>query len=144
MNIQTQGEYKKWLPSISPVGRPFWDAAKRHELVVQECRRDGTLQFPPRALCVACGRGNLGWKKLSGKGVVYSFTIIRQVISNSPAFQEDIPFCIGLIQLDEGPRIYSNIVGCKPEEVDIGMRVKVIFEDITPEVTFPKFKLATQ
>jgi uncharacterized OB-fold protein len=73
---------------------------------------------------------------MSGKGEIYSFTVIRQVIDNSPAFQADVPFVIGLVELEEGPRIYSNI---DVKEVMIGDKVSVYFDDATPEITLPKF-----
>jgi uncharacterized OB-fold protein len=85
-------------------------------------------------------REHLEWRRLSGNGSVYSFTVIRQVIDNSLAFQSDIPFVIGLIELDEGPRIYSNVSVTSPEQVKIGDRVSVYFEDVTTEFSLPKFK----
>jgi uncharacterized OB-fold protein len=95
----------------------------------------------PKALCPSCGgRGNIAWRQLSGRGKVYSFTIIRQVIDNSPAFNKEIPFVIGLVELEEGPRIYSNITGLNPEVLAIGDEVEVYFDDVAPEVSLPKFR----
>ena len=92
----------------------------------------------PKAWCPSCGkRSNIEWRKLSGKGTVYSFTVIRQVIDNSPAFQADLPFIVGLVELDEGPRIYSDIAG---KEVEIGDAVSVFFDDVTADFSLPKFK----
>ncbi len=71
---------------------------------------------------------------------MYSFTVIRQVIENSPAFQADIPFVIGLIELEEGPRIYSNVTGVKPEDLKIDDSVMAYFEDATDEIALPKFR----
>jgi len=110
---------------------------------MQFCADCGEWIWYPKALCPSCGRReNIEWRRLSGKGVVYSFTIIRQVIDNAPAFNSDIPFVIGLVELDEGPRIYSNITGTRPEEVAIGDEVRVYFDDVTPEISLPKFKRA--
>jgi uncharacterized protein len=96
----------------------------------------------PKAWCPSCGKkGHLEWLKLSGRGFVYSFTVIRQVIDNSQAFQKDIPFVIGLIELDEGPRIYSNITGANPEQVKIGDKVSLYFEEVTTDFSLPKFKV---
>lgn len=132
--------YEKSLPAVTTLTQPFWDAAKRHELVLQRCSRCKEYQWYPRGLCIHCGSTALSWEKVSGQGSVYSFTVIRQVVDNSPAFQKDIPFIVALIELAEGPRIYSDIVGCKPEEVKIGMHVNVIFEDVTENISLPKFQ----
>jgi len=136
--------YDKPLPEITPLTQPFWEAAKRHELHLQKCKRCRNYQWYPRYLCSHCGSRNMEWKKVGGKGRVYSFTIIRQVVANSPAFQRDIPFVVALIELNEGPRMYSNIIGCKPEDVRVGMNVEVVFDDVTNDISLPKFKPATQ
>jgi uncharacterized protein len=108
---------------------------------MQFCTQCAEWVWYPKPWCPNCGkRENLEWRKLSGKGAVYSFTVIRQVIDNSQAFQNEIPFVIGLIELDEGPRIYSNVSVPSPEEVKIGDRVSVYFEDATTEFSLPKFK----
>jgi uncharacterized OB-fold protein len=88
-----------------------------------------------------CGNRQLEWAKVTGKGTVYSFTVIRQVIGNSPAFQQDIPFVIAEVDLNEGARIFGTLVGVRPEDMRIGMEVQVIFDDVTSEVALPKFKL---
>ncbi len=74
---------------------------------------------------------------MSGNGEVYSFTVIRQVIDNSPAFQAELPFVIGLVELEEGPRIYSNVDN---KDITIGDKVSVYFEDVTSEFSLPKFR----
>jgi uncharacterized protein len=108
---------------------------------VQFCTHCSEWIWYPKAWCPNCGkRDGIEWRKISGSGQVYSFAVIRQVIDNSPAFQSEIPFVIGLVELDEGPRIYSNITGVSPENVKIGDKVRVYFEDITPEFALPKFQ----
>lgn len=134
-------KYEKILPELSTVSKPFWDYCKAHELRMQYCTSCNEWIWYPKAWCPSCGRRNgIEWRKLSGKGSMYSFTVVRQVIDNSPAFQADIPFVIGLIELDEGPRIYSNVTGSKPEDVAINDRVAVYFDDVTPEFSLPKFR----
>jgi len=78
------------------------------------------------------------WAKLSGKGTIYSFTIYR--VAYHPAFKDDIPYVVAIIYLDEGPRMESNIIGCPVEDVRIEMPVEVAFDDVTSDVTLPKFK----
>lgn len=134
-------QYDKPLPRLGTLARQFWDFCRGHELRMQFCGNCNHWIWYPRAWCPNCGRRDtIHWKRLSGKGKVYSFTVIRQVINNSPSFNKDIPFVIALIELDEGPRIYSNIINVKPEEVNIGDRVEVYFEDITDSISLPKFK----
>jgi uncharacterized OB-fold protein len=131
-------KYEKALPEVNPVTKPFWDYCKSHELRMQFCTSCEEWIWYPKAWCPSCGkRSNIEWRKLSGKGNVYSFTVIRQVIDNSPAFQVDLPFIIGLIELEEGPRIYSNL---SDKEVEIGDTVSVFFDDVTAEFSLPKFK----
>ncbi len=131
-------KYEKALPEVSSVTKPFWDYCKSHELRMQFCTSCEEWIWYPKAWCPSCGkRSNIEWRKLSGKGTVYSYTVIRQVIDNSPAFQADLPFIVGLVELDEGPRIYSNIAG---KEVEIGDAVSVFFDDVTADFSLPKFK----
>jgi uncharacterized protein len=108
---------------------------------MQYCTQCSEWIWYPKAWCPNCGKKEkIEWRKLSGNGVVYSFTVIRQVIDNSPAFQKELPFTIGLIELEEGPRIYSNVATASSEDPKIGDRVTLYFEDVTPEFSLPKFK----
>ncbi|HEV2138195.1 MAG TPA: Zn-ribbon domain-containing OB-fold protein [Nitrososphaerales archaeon] len=133
--------YEKPLPAITTLTKPFWDSCSKHALRMQFCTSCREWIWYPKAWCPSCGkRENIEWKEVSGKGTVYSFTVIRQVIDNSPAFNKDIPFVIGLIELEEGPRIYSNVTDVKPEEVKVGDKVAVYYDDVTPEVSLPKFR----
>ncbi len=108
---------------------------------MQFCTKCSEWIWYPKARCPSCGtRDKIEWRKVSGNGTVYSYTVIRQVIDNSPAFQNDLPFVIGLVELEEGPRIYSNITGTSTDDVKIGDGVTVYFEDATPEFSLPKFR----
>ncbi|MEM1945130.1 MAG: Zn-ribbon domain-containing OB-fold protein [Nitrososphaerota archaeon] len=133
----------KPLPEVSQLTKPFWDGAKNGELLLQKCKRCGGHQWYPRYSCHKCGSPDLEWSKASGLGRVYSFTVIRKVIGNSPDFANDIPFVVAEIDLDEGVRVYSNIIGVKPEDVQIGMRVRVAFEEASPEIHLFRFRPAT-
>jgi len=134
--------YPKPLPEITELTKPLWEASKRGELLIQKCKKCGQAQWYPRPSCVNCGSRELEWVKSSGRGKVYSFTIVRQVIGNSPEFQKDIPFVVAEIDLEEGVRLYSSLVNIKPEEVQVDMPVEVVFEECTPEISLPKFKPA--
>ena len=129
--------YAKPIPSITPELRPFFDAAKRHELVVQRCRGCGTHRFPARELCSTCLSRDSEWVRVSGAGEVFSFNVMHQVYH--PGFATEVPYAVVIVKLAEGAKMTSNLVGVAPQDVRIGMPVRVVFEDITDEVTLPKF-----
>jgi uncharacterized protein len=130
-------DYQKPIPTITDELRPFFAAAKRHELVAQRCRSCGVYRFPPRELCSNCLSRESEWVPVSGRGEIFSYNIMHQVYH--PGFAAAVPYAVVIVRLDEGAKMTSNIVGVKPEDVRIGMRVHVVFEDITAEVTLPKF-----
>ncbi|MBI4640928.1 MAG: Zn-ribbon domain-containing OB-fold protein [Candidatus Tectomicrobia bacterium] len=133
-------EYKKPLPRpIDPgLSRPFWEAAKRHELVMPRCKKCDHLFFYPRSECPRCFSSDLEWVKVSGKGRLHAFTVVRQPAN--PAFTNDAPYVYAVVQLDEGPRMVSNVVECNIEDVRVDMLLEAVFDDITPEWTLVKFK----
>ena len=132
-------EYKKPLPVVQPWSKPFWEAAKRHKLMIQTCNDCGLKIFYPRKYCPDCWSANLGWFEASGRGKVFSYSITMAGVEER--FAEDLPFVLALVDLEEGIRMMTNIVECKPDEVSIGMDVKVTFRDVTDEFSLPMFKL---
>lgn len=132
-------EYKKPLPVVQPWSKPFWEAAKRHRLMIQTCNDCGLKIFYPRKYCPDCWSANLGWFEASGRGRVFSYSITMAGVEER--FAEDLPFVLALVDLEEGIRMMTNIVECKPDEVSIGMDVKVTFRDVTDEFSLPMFKL---
>jgi uncharacterized OB-fold protein len=131
-------EYFKPLPKPSPTSRPFWEAAKRHELKIQRCGACNKYVYYPRDRCPHCFADKLAWERVSGRGKVYSYTIVRRASARSFA---DGPYVLAIVQLEEGPRLTTNIVG-PPEKVRVEMPVEVFFDDVTPEHTLVKFKPA--
>ncbi len=130
-------EPARLVPVIKPAMRPFFAAARRRELVVQRCRACGTLRFPARSVCAHCLGRNAEWVPVSGRGEVFSFNVMHRVYH--PAFADQVPYAVVLIQLDEGPRMISRLAGVAAHEIRIGMRVRVVFEDLDDEVTLPEF-----
>ena len=131
-------EYNKPLPSSSPWSRPFWEGCKRHELLIQHCKDCGDNIFYPKLYCPNCLSPDIEWIKTSGRGKVYTFTIVRNY---SPTeFAQDVPYVVAVVRLTEGVQLMSNIVDCPPEQVKCDMEVEVVFEDVTEEVALPKFK----
>jgi uncharacterized OB-fold protein len=126
-----------------PDTEPFWEATKRHELTYQTCDRCQTVVFYPRHHCTACGSGELTRRGSQGLGTIYTYSVIMQ--SRHPAFAELGPYAVAYVDLDEGFRLMTNIVGVRDPIADVrcGMRVKVRWEDQGPgELSLPMFEPA--
>jgi uncharacterized OB-fold protein len=136
--------YSKPLPRpISPeLTRPFWEAAKRHELVMPRCTTCDHLFFYPRSECPCCLSNHLEWVRVSGRGRLHTYTIVYQPAN--AAFRDDTPYIYAVVQLDEGPRVVSNVVQCDLDAVKVDMPLEAIFDDVTPECTLVKFKPASR
>jgi uncharacterized OB-fold protein len=128
----------KPLPQVSPEMAPFFEAARRHQLVVQRCSGCGALRFPARSICSTCLAREATWVPVSGRGTVFSFAIMHQAVH--PGFAAETPYAVVVVEVDEGPRLLSNLVDCPTAEVRIGQSVEVVFDDVTPDVTLPKFR----
>jgi len=118
----------------------YWEAARRHELVLQRCRSCDRFRFYPRSHCPYCFSGSFAWQSASGRGTVYSFTIIHR--APSPGFEAKVPYVLALIDLSEGVRMMSNITECDPNDVEIGMPVEIAFEDLSDTISLPQFRPA--
>ena len=106
--------------------RGYWEGAGRGELVLQRCKACGTVQHRPRALCVTCLKSEIEHFVASGRGVVYTFTVTEQ--NQVPPFRDAVPYVLAYVELEEGPRLLTNVVGCAPDEVRIGMPVRAEFK----------------
>jgi hypothetical protein len=130
-------EYKKPLPVITPEDKPFWDAGKRHELMLQKCGDCDTLRHPS-PICGNCLSMDSEWVAMSGRGKLYTWTVVHQ--RYHPGFAEETPYNVAIVELEEGPRLLTKIVDCPNDNLYIGMEVEVVFEDVTEEIALPKFK----
>ncbi|MCY4487456.1 MAG: Zn-ribbon domain-containing OB-fold protein [Deltaproteobacteria bacterium] len=133
-------DYAKPIPTPSEDSQVYWEATKNHEMKLQQCRRCGAFRFPPGEVCPECTSDEYDWTPVSGKGRVFSFVIYHRAYQRG--FADELPYVVAVIELDEGARMLSNVTGCKPEEVRCDMPVEVVYEDITDEVTLPKFRPA--
>jgi len=133
---------KKPLPRVDEETKGYWEACRRHELYIQKCRACGTKRYYPRAVCPKCLSDHTEWVRCAGTGTVYTYTVTNQ--NQSPAFRDELPYVMAYVELDEGLRMLTNIVGCAPDAVKIGMRVRVVFDDVTDEIAVPKFEPASQ
>jgi len=124
-------------PTPEPEAAPFWSAALEGRLVVQRCSSCGHAQLYPCVRCVRC-HGEVEFVEASGKGTVYSFTVIRQ--NYTRPFRDWMPYVVALVDLAEGPRVMTNVVGCDPEEVSIGMAVRARFEPVSEHAAIALFE----
>lgn len=127
---QPYAENGRPIPRRIPLAAPFFDAAREGRLVLQRCPRDGFF-FYPRSRCPVCLGDDWQWEAVSGRGTIYSYTVDR--VGLDPAQQSQLPLVIAAVELEEGPRMTTRIVGCAPEEVAVGLPVEVRFEDLGRE-----------
>lgn len=133
-------EWNKPLPTIVGETRPYWEACRRGQLVIQRCARCGEYQFYPRGICAHCWSTEVEWVEVSGRGTVWTYTVTYQ--NRTPGFAEEVPYVLALVELAEGVKLFTNIVECRPQEVRIGMPVEVTFVRANDRVTVPYFKPA--
>lgn len=125
------------VPLADDVSRPYWEAAGRGELLFQECPACGHRQLYPRALCTVCA-ATPEWRTSSGRGTVYSCTVIRQ--NWAQPFREMLPYVVAMVELEEGPRLMSNVTDCSPEDVSVGMPVEAWFLAVEDGMALPMFR----
>lgn len=125
-------------PLNEELTKPFWEAARRHELVLPRCRRCTRYHFYPREFCPFCLSPDLEWVPVSGQARLYTYTIVHQ--SPHPSFE--VPYIYAIVQLAEGVMLPSNVVGCDPADVRIDMPLRPEFDDISTEWTLIKFRPA--
>jgi uncharacterized protein len=130
-------DYAKPLPPDDPANRPFWDGAKRGILMLQRCLDCGRHRFPAARYCVQCHGERSEWVATTGAGIVESYCTFDRAYW--PAFARDVPYDVVQVRLDEGVRLFSNLVGVSRERIQSGMRVRACFDPVTPGVTLVKF-----
>lgn len=131
----------KALPAPTPESAPYWEGCKRHELRIQFCTNCQRYFFYPRLLCPTCLSDAIEWRTASGKG-----TLLTYVLSARPApgFENELPYAIAIVGLEEGPHLMTNIVNTEitPEKLPVGLPVEVVFEDVNENISIPKFQPA--
>lgn len=119
----------------SPLSVPFWHGCRAQELRYQQCDGCGQANFPPTEHCRGCLSAELHWTRSAGTGAIYSWTVVYRPVT--PEFEP--PYAPAIVTLDEGYQMLTNIVGVAPDDVVIGMRVRVLFHVIGPDLTLPCF-----
>jgi uncharacterized OB-fold protein len=138
MTSEPTGTYRKPLPRVTAENGPFWEATKRHELRVQRCAECGRFRYPPSPVCPDCLSENVEWARVSGRGTITTFVVFHKVYFES--FAGEAPYNVVQVRLEEGPCLTANLVGVRNEEITVGTPVEVVFDDVTPEITLPRFR----
>jgi uncharacterized OB-fold protein len=134
-------ESRKPLPIPTPETQEFWDGAKAGELRLQRCDQCSHVYFPPRPFCPKCASRSVSWFKASGRGRLHSYVINHRP---APGFENETPYSIAVVELEEGPRMMTNVVGVEqtPEALQLDMPVEVTFEQASEAIALPKFRPA--
>ena len=120
--------------------REYWAGCARGEFMLQRCADCKAFRHPPRPMCPKCRSMRAEWVASKGAGEVHSYTVVHH--PSAPALREAVPYGIVLVEMDEGPRIISNMIDVPPGDLHIGMRVRVAFREVAPGVALPKFERA--
>jgi uncharacterized OB-fold protein len=128
----------KPVPVPDDISAPFFDGARQGKLMLQHCAACGKWSFPIRKRCPHCFATKLEWRPASGRGTLYTFAIMHQVMN--PGFAGAVPYNIAQIDLEEGVRMTSNVVGLPNADLKIGMALEAFFEDVGQGVSLPKFR----
>ena len=131
------------LPLPDDETRFFWDGTREHRFLMQFCADCKRFYHHPRPVCPGCLSSDMAPQELSGRGTVYTYTIAEQAFH--PFFVDRLPYTLIVVDLEEQPglRFVSELVECSPDDVEVGMPVEVVWEDVTDEVTLPLFKPAS-
>jgi uncharacterized OB-fold protein len=132
-------EHAKPLPRITPDTQPFWDALRERRLVLPYCHDCGKPHLPPGPVCPFCFADQLDWRAASGRGRISTWTVVHKAWF--PAFAAEVPYNVVQVELDEGPRLTASVVGLPNDRLAVGLPVAIDFDDATPEVTLPRFRL---
>src|SRR4051794_33305287 len=128
-----ESTYSKPLPRPNRLSQPYWDAAKRHELLVEHCSACEHKWLPPADRCPKCLSKEVDWQPASGRGKVWGWIVMHQ--RYFAAFEEHLPYNVAYVELEEGARLMTNITECGNDEIYCNMPVEVVFEDVTAEIT---------
>ncbi len=130
-------DYALPIPEADEESRPFYEGARRHELMLMRCRNCHAWRLPSRPRCPDCWSTDTDWAQASGHGVLHSFGIMHQKLH--PAFADQTPYQFAVVELDEGPRIFSQVVGVSGQDLRVDMPLQVLFDDVADDATIVRF-----
>ena len=125
------------LPSPDFDTAPWWDAVRRHRLLIRRCRSCAEPHFYPRPFCPSCWSTDVTWEDASGRATLYTYSIVR--VNDLPPFPERVPYVAAVVDLAEGPRMMTNVVDCDFDDLAIGMPLTVKYRDVGDGITIPVF-----
>ncbi len=130
------------LPQITPEARPYWEGARDGKLMLPKCRACGKAFLYPRVACPFCASRDVAWVQATGRGRLFSFEIAHQILNK--AFKVKTPVVLAMVELEEGPRLLTNLVDVEPDPATLrcDMPVEVCFEKLTEEISLPMFRPA--
>lgn len=133
--------YAYLLPEPDDVTQAWWDAIRRHELLIQECGNCKTPRHPPTRGCRNCGSEAVEWRRVSGNGTLYSFVIVHQ--SALPKWRDAVPYNVAIVELNDLPaiRVYGNVVECDNSALRIGLRLHAVFDDVGPDDAILRWRI---
>jgi len=131
-------DFEKPLPIPTPTTAPFWEGLNAGVVRIQRCSSCSTWVFYPRNRCPSCLSDTLAWHDVSGRGTLYTFTIARQ--PTSPHFASEVPQLLAVVELDEGVRLTTTLVGIAPTAIKVGMKVKPYFDRVADDVTLLRYQ----
>ena len=126
------------LPTPDDASRPFWTATQEGKLLIGRCAACGRAHYYPRPFCPHCWSDQVGWEEASGRATLYTWSVVYQ--NDLPPFPGRVPYVAAIVDLDEGPRMMTNVVDCPFEQLSIGMSLEVTFRQETDEITLPVFR----
>jgi uncharacterized OB-fold protein len=129
-------------PAISEINKPFWDGCRAHKLMAQRCTHCQEPRYPVAAVCPNCLSTGYEWRELSGRGELFSYIIVHR--GYHPYWAQRLPYNVAFIELEEGLRMFSNIVGTPNEELRVGQKVKVAFEERSADLVVPVFEVVKE
>ena len=133
-------EYNKPIPVPSAESQAYWEGLRDRKLLMPRCDACGKYWFPPSLLCPHCNETKWTWTSTSGRGRIFSYVVYHRIYH--PGFADEVPYAVAVIELDEGPRMVSNVIGIAPDKLACDLRVEVVYQPITDTITLPKFKPA--
>jgi len=124
-------------PAVNPETKPFWEATAQGRLLLKRCLDCGAVIWYPRVICPDCASLRTEWFEATGRGRIYSYTVNHR---GEGAYTGLPPFVLAYVELDEGPRLMTNIVGADNAELAVGLPVEVVFHDTGDGAALPRFQ----
>lgn len=136
--IEPKEAHDKPLPTPDPDSKPYWDGLREGRLLLQHCNTCGHVQFYQQAICRACMGTDIVRRAASGRGTVHSYSVVHR--APGPAFKQDTPYAVLLVELEEGPRMISSLIDADPMSVSFDMRVELVCQTTQGGVVLPRFR----